>query len=55
MKKKVSIYYSDGVIDNLDNVQKIGLLDRAFYISLSDNTEITVSLYSIKKIIEKNE
>ena len=55
MKKKVSIYYSDGSIDNLDNVQKIGLSDRAVYISLSDNTEITVSLYSIKKIIEKNE
>ena len=55
MSKKVSIYYSDGIIDNLDNVQKIGLLNRAIYIRLSDNTEITVSLYSIKKIVEKNE
>lgn len=55
MKKKVSIYYLDGSIDNLDNVQKIGLSGGAVYIALSDNTEITVSLYSIKKIVEKNE
>lgn len=55
MKKKVIIYYNDGSIETLDNVQNISLSNGAIYIALSDNTEITVSLYSIKKIVEKNE